>query len=118
MKAYVFEERLGQLLDMVPHFVYVVLLLADSLHLVGNELHEGEEEERKEEECQKQKSRHLIKSFSQKLTSSNRSVGLYGEPRSDTNRANAMPSSTFIRKSSSERDRWPRKAPWEKKKHS
>lgn len=44
MEAYVFEELLGQLLDVVEHFVDVVLLLADPPHLVGNELHKSEEE--------------------------------------------------------------------------
>lgn len=45
METHVFEELLGQLLDVVQHFVHVVLLLTDPLHLVGNELHRSEGEE-------------------------------------------------------------------------
>lgn len=41
METYVFEELLGQLLDVVQHFVQVVLLLTNPLHLVGNELHKS-----------------------------------------------------------------------------
>lgn len=48
------------------------------------------------------------------LTSSNRSVARYGGPRSDTNPAKAMPSSTFIRKSSSASDLCPKNAAWRK----
>lgn len=46
---YVFEEQLGQLLDMVQNFLHVVLLLTDPAHLIGYELHK-----RESEECQKQ----------------------------------------------------------------
>ncbi len=48
------------------------------------------------------------------LTSSNRSMARYGGPRSDTNPAKAMPSSTFIRKSSSAIVLCPKNAPGEK----
>lgn len=119
METYIFKELLGQLLDMVQHFVHVVLLLTDPRHLPGNELHKSEGEECKKKKLNKKKKQilhHGIRTFSQKLTSSKRSAGLYGGPLSDTKPANAMPSSTFIRKSSSESVLWLRKAAWKKKK--
>ena len=36
--TYVFEELLGQLLDVVEHLAWAALLVADPLHLVGVEL--------------------------------------------------------------------------------
>lgn len=48
------------------------------------------------------------------LTSSNRSIERYGAPRSVTKPANAMPSSTLVRKSSSVSPLCPRKAAWKK----
>lgn len=113
MVTHVYEELLGQLVDVLQHFVHVVLLLTDPRHLVGNELHESEGEKCKNTDVTSP--HQILLAFGQKLTSSNRSVGLYGGPLSDTKPANAMPSSTFIRKSSSESVRWARKAAWGKR---
>lgn len=110
-RTYIFKELLSQLLDVVHDFVRTGFLLSNPLHMIGNQLWMQDKEAALSFSFKLLVSRASdatqalpvcspqITDFI--LTSSNRSVALYGGPLSDTKPANAIPSSTFTRKSSS-----------------